>query len=263
MHTDDFAERTAALRDLGGQRVWSLMISLFGDLAQAKGQSIAGPVLSTIMADLQVRPEAARVALHRLRNDGWIISTKSGRISQHSLSAKGRKLSAEASPRIYADPTAADAAWQLIVTPDVSDALTDDLTSAGFVALEPRIFVGSATAAVPDGVLSFAGKAVPEWLRHQAAPQTLFGDYTALLQVLHAANDTLPERADLTPVQVAVLRCLIVHNWRRLVLKHPALPAPLIDPEGPTRRCHLIVFDLLSRYDRPRIRDIAQECAVA
>ena len=104
MPTDPFSENTAALRALGGQRVWSLMISLFGDLAQGAGDRIDGPVLSAIMARQHIKPEAVRVALHRLRKDGWVTSEKSGRIRQHSLTDKGRRESAIASPRIYARP---------------------------------------------------------------------------------------------------------------------------------------------------------------
>ena len=64
MHTEDFITLTAPLRAVGGGRVWSLMISLFGDLAQEDGTAISGPVLSAMMSLLLVKPEAARVALH-------------------------------------------------------------------------------------------------------------------------------------------------------------------------------------------------------
>ena len=49
MPIDDFDLAIAPLKDLGGQRVWSLMISLFGDLARQEGQIIGGPVLSAII----------------------------------------------------------------------------------------------------------------------------------------------------------------------------------------------------------------------
>ena len=50
---------------------------------------------------------------------------------------------------------------------------------------------------------------------------------------------------------------LIRHNWRRLVLKHPALPGGLIRPEWPGYRCHLLVDRLLRRYPRPALQDLA------
>ena len=46
MPTDRVISQTGALRALGGRRVWSLMISLFGDLAREQDQAIDGPILS-------------------------------------------------------------------------------------------------------------------------------------------------------------------------------------------------------------------------
>lgn len=256
MPTDPFTTQIAELRALGGQRVWSLMISLFGDLAQAKGEAIDGPILSAIMATLDVKPEAVRVALHRLRNDGWITSTKSGRISCHALTDKGRAESAAASPRIYARPDAADKAWQLVITPSHQTPTAD-----GFTTLTPRILVGPASVTPPKGALCFTDADVPDWLLAQAEPQHLRDDYAALQSTLAALKDGLPSTKPIPAMQVATLRCLIVHNWRRLVLKHPPLPAALISPESPSHQCHLLVTELLDRFPRPGLDEIDQRQA--
>ena len=257
MPTDPFIEHTAALRGLGGRRVWSLMISLFGDLAQDKGAVIDGPVLSAIMAGLRVKPEAARVALHRLRNDGWIRSEKSGRISQHSLSAKGRAECAQANPLIYAAPDTGDGDWQLVLLPE-NGASPEEMARQGFTEVMPRVFVAPLSAQPPADALQVQGQEVPDWFRKQSAPLDLHEGYTDRLHTLETLSDALPEAEELTPIEVAVLRCLIVHNWRRLVLKHPALPAALVDPDGPSHRCQIAVHDLLTRFPRPRLREIAQ-----
>lgn len=256
MHTEGFINHITALRSLGGSRVWSLMISLFGDLAQADGQHIEGPQLSTIMGLLQVKPEATRVALHRLRNDGWITSSKSGRISAHALTVKGRMESAAASPRIYAEPQDAAQSWQLIILEDV---LSDELE--GFAPIGPRIYVGDAELAAPEGALTLPGTAVPDWLRLQAEPEHLRQDYVALQETLAALSDALPDASEIAPIETAVLRCLIVHNWRRLVLKHPALPAPLVSDDWPGRHCHVLVANLLARFPRPSLAGMDQRRA--
>ncbi len=254
MPTEAFINQTAALRALGGRRVWSLMISLFGDLAQVEGEAIEGPVLSMIMGALQVKPEAVRVALHRLRNDGWLTSAKSGRISHHALTAKGRTESAAASPRIYAAPDRTQGAWQMVLVEEAGATLDDR-----FVAITPRVFIGSATLTVPDNALCFAGSDVPQWLRQQVEPVRLRPEYDALHHTLAVLNDALPEASEMSAVEVAVLRCLIVHNWRRLVLKHPVLPAALISPDWPGHQCHLLVADLLARFERPALAYMDQQ----
>lgn len=255
----DFIKATAGLRDLGGQRVWSLMISLFGDLAQDEGQAIDGPVLSAMMALLQVKPEATRVALHRLRNDGWIASQKSGRISRHSLTAQGRAESVAASPRIYADPDAGPTDWQFVLLekPD------RDMEAIGFVQIQPRLYVGAGGLTPPKGALRLAGETVPDWLKAQAAPDHLQPAYTALLSTLETLQNDLPSDTHLSPLETAVLRGLIVHNWRRLVLKHPALPQPLIARDWPGHRCHRHIATLLARFSRPALSEIEPSRAAA
>lgn len=263
MHDDSFISQTAPLRALGGRRVWSLMVSLFGDLAQRQGQAIEGPVLSAIMTALQVRPEATRVALHRLRKDGWVESTKSGRISRHSLTPQGRAQSAAASPRIYAVPDRASENWQLVLTQDATPGGQTQMADLGFATVMPRVFVGPADAPAPPGAVSLTGTQAPDWLCQQAEPEPLYQGYVDLLNILTTLQTDLNKTTDLAPLDTAVLRCLIVHNWRRLVLKHPALPAPLVRPDWPGHQCHLVVHDLLTRFPRPRLRDLADQRTAA
>lgn len=260
-----FPLQTAALRDLGGRRVWSLMISLFGDLAQRRDQAIEGPVLSSIMHALHVKPEATRVALHRLRKDGWITSQKSGRISRHSLTPKGRAESAAASPRIYALPETGGSPhqWQLVLTQNADAAQLDQMAQHGFTAVLPRVFIGPPDIDPPAETLSFTGTLAPHWLCQQAEPHELSAAYSDLLAILTELRDALPTTLTLSALDVAVLRCLIVHNWRRLVLKHPAIPPPLIRTDWPGHQCHLVVHDLLTRFPRPRLRDIDDQRAAA
>ena len=259
MQSDDFITNTARLRGLGRQRVWSLMISLFGDLAQGEGDVIDGPILTAIMNMLQVKPEAARVALHRLRNDGWIKSQKTGRISQHSLTAKGRAESAAASPRIYAQPETDNQDWQLVLLEQTTPLTHAALTSEGFVSLTNRIFLGRNDLKAPDHALCLTGGHVPSWLPTQLEPEGLRDDYAALLTALSELKAKLPKASQMSPLEIAVLRCLVVHNWRRLILRHPNLPSPLISTDWPGLSCHVLVADMLTIFSRPMLSDIKQQ----
>lgn len=263
MNSEAFDSTIAPLRALGGQRVWSLMVSLFGDLVQGPDDVIDGPVLSTILDRLQIKPAAQRVALHRLRNDGWIRSAKSGRISQHRLTENGRAESAAASARIYAAPPDAREGWQLVLVESPDRIPPNDLAAAGFTQIAPRMFVGKSSAVPPDGGLSLTGGSVPVWLQTQAEPAALRAGYAGLHETLTEIARSIPDRSRLTALESAALRCLIVHNWRRLVLKHPELPGALIPADWPGLGCHRLVHDLLARFPRPRLRDITPERAAA
>lgn len=250
MPPNAFDQTKAALLALGGQRVWSLMVTLFGDLVHAEGSAIDGPVLSDIMTGMDIRPEAVRVALHRLRNDGWIVSTKFGRTRRHALTASSRIETLKASARIYANPTVHDAAWQLALLEDPADVTREDMTKHGFALLLPRVYLGSASARLPDGTLTLSGGAAPAWLRQQIAPQMLEAEYKALLPHLQMAEQSLAPGM-LDPLQTAILRCLIVHNWRRIVLRHPTLPPALLPDNWAGHKCHTLVNSLLVRFPRP------------
>lgn len=246
----------AVFNTLGKQRVWSLLVTMFGDLAQAKGQCIPGALLSRIFAEMEIKPEAVRVALHRLRNDGWIMSSKQGRTSTHTLTDFGRSESAVASRRIYAAPSETPSNWQAVVLEAPNAIAIESLKDRGFAPLNNRIYLGAATADPPDGCLVLVGTNVPNWFKAQFEPAQLALDYAVLHKALSEVEAALPENVSLTPLQVAVLRCLIVHGWRRLVLKHPDLPAALLTSGWKGHACHEKVFQLLGRFPRPDLADL-------
>ncbi|WP_300032884.1 PaaX family transcriptional regulator C-terminal domain-containing protein [uncultured Roseobacter sp.] len=254
MPSEDLSLWISALAELGGQRVWSLLVSVFGDLARDEGASVDGPVLSDIMTAMGVRPEATRVALHRLRKDGWITSAKSGRISRHSLTAYGRKETIAASGRIYAKPADFTEDWQVIIT-DGTEA-RDHLRVAGFVQLSPRVYAGSATAKAPVGTLILTGDTVPDWAKNAILPERLIREYQALYTQLETISTAADPALDMPPLERAVLRCLLVHTWRRLLLRHPELP-PALCPEGwKGHECRRLVTQLLTRISRPSLSEL-------
>ena len=78
------------LRGFGDLKVWSFLVTLFGDLAADEGAELSGPLVSRLSTRLGIKPEALRVALHRLRKDGWIDSRREGREARHCLTRSAR-----------------------------------------------------------------------------------------------------------------------------------------------------------------------------
>ena len=54
MLTKPLSDAVEALAELNNQRVWSLLVTVFGDLAQNDGDVIEGPVLSVLMWGLHI-----------------------------------------------------------------------------------------------------------------------------------------------------------------------------------------------------------------
>lgn len=257
MPSDPYAAARSTLLDPANLRVWSMIATVFGDLALESGGCISGPVLSALMAEMDIRPEATRVALHRLRSkDGWITSEKEGRISQHSLTAKGRRESVAAARRIYAKPSEAAQTWQAVLLESAGTETRSDMERRGFAPLAPRLFVGAAEASPPPGALVLAPQSIPDWIGAQCEPKDLAHDYDALHDRL-ARTETLGLEPDaLSPLETATLRCLIVHGWRRLVLKHPDLPRGLYSDTWRGHDCRALVHALLARLPRPSLAEL-------
>ena len=79
------------IAECGPIRVWSLVVTIMGDLCQSPDTCIPGKTLGDLVGRLGITNQALRVALHRLRRDGWIQTVREGRTSNYFLSGRFRK----------------------------------------------------------------------------------------------------------------------------------------------------------------------------
>jgi len=247
MPEDAHAQAISTLSGLGPLRVWSLLVTVFGDLAP--DGSLDGPTLSSVMDGIGIRAEATRVALHRLRADGWITSHKQGRISAHSLTPKGQQDSLAARPRIYGRPDAEQAGAKLVLMPDSAPVLDP----ADFAPVAPQLYLCATDTTCPDDAMILDPDRFPAWLGHRIEPTALRQGYAALHSALNAIAADADRLRDLDARDTAVLRVMIVHTWRRLVLKHPALPRDAHSHDWKGHACRALATQLLDRYPRPTL----------
>lgn len=260
-----FRNCVSALTRDGQHRVWSLIVTIFGDLAQNPEERISGAVLSRILGEVGVRPEAMRVALHRLRKDGWIESERAGRASLYHLSAHGRAQSAAASPRIYAREATAPDTWHLLLADSGSTGMRElehRLVGGDYLQLAGNAILGKGPAPrACEGLFVIEGHtaSVPEWLRTRICPDALCTAWHQLEKALKQVCEQLEGAPAFPPVQVATLRVLLVHSWRRVLLRHPDLPEEFF-PEGwPGSACRNMVSGLLDRLERPALEALERE----
>ena len=242
MPTDAYTQALTSLGDLGSTRVWSLLVTVFGDLAPDR--PLDGPTLSAIMAEIGIKPEATRVALHRLRSDGWVVSEKRGRTSLHRLTEQGRRNSDAARARIYGAPADMGRSAQVILMP-----APRDLDPTQYAQIAPRVYVCGRDVALPENALRLLPEDLPLWLGEQIETDGMRDAYKSLHAVLTDISEELDN--DLTPIQTAALRVMIVHAWRRLTLKHPDLPRGAHSQDWRGHDCRVLVTDLLTRFPRP------------
>ncbi|MFL4469304.1 PaaX family transcriptional regulator C-terminal domain-containing protein [Tateyamaria armeniaca] len=220
-------------------------MTVFGDLAP--DGPLDGPTLSRLMHGIGIKPEATRVALHRLRADGWITSHKQGRISAHSLTPKGQKDSIAARPRIYGQPDTEGQSAKLVLMPEPGT----DLNPTDFAQVAPRLYVCAQDTPVPDGAMILAPQEFPPWIARDMESDSLRASYAALFSVLEKIEADMNDTGHLSAHDIALLRVMIVHAWRRLALKHPMLPRDAHSPDWRGHACGTLVTKLLDRYPRP------------
>jgi phenylacetic acid degradation operon negative regulatory protein len=250
-----FATSIDRLNDPLNQRVWSVIVTVFGDLAQRPGDKLSGGVLTQIISPMGIKPEAIRVALHRLRKDGWLESTRSGRTSEHFLTPFGREQSAEVTPRIYDRAPQTPTDWHVLMAEEGTalDTLDEVLLARTYISLGRSAALGHGR--IPpncDDLLVFHANtfAVPDWLKTRIFPTDLSDSCQRLLTDVQSISLPPP---DLSPLEIAILRTLIVHRWRRVVLRHMDLPRDFHPDAWPGQACRNAVFALLDQLPRPEV----------
>ncbi len=243
------------LTGCGSSRTWSILVTIFGDLAQSPNDEISGPLLSTLTKMIGIKPQAMRVALHRLRRDGWIMTEKSGRTSKYRLSEFGLSQSKIASPHIYGRTVKVPERWHILVATPEMVVDEKNLVIHGYRKLISGVYIGSgATLQDADDFLVIEGKlaSLPKWLQTSIADTASIEGYSKLMRILEVVKQVLNAGYVPTITETAVIRTLIVHGWRRIVLRQPDLSLELVS-ENPSAWCRETVWQLLERLERPTI----------
>ncbi len=172
----DRQDRPAALapfvEDLHAQgrlRVWSILVTIFGDLAGPLPGQLALRDIHQLTRQFGITDGAVRTALSRLLAEDWLVSGKSGRHAFYALSPAGIAAVAEASSRIYVRPAHPQTGWQLIVTdPDAPPVQL----AAQALRLTPECWLLPASDRPPSDALVLAGPLThrPGWLATRGWP---------------------------------------------------------------------------------------------
>ncbi|QFU15613.1 PaaX family transcriptional regulator C-terminal domain-containing protein [Microvirga thermotolerans] len=227
---DRFHERTPI-------RAGSLIVTVFGDAVVPRGGVLSLGSLHEIMRAFRISDTLVRTALSRLVGDGWFERWKVGRNSYYQLTAMGREAFAQATRRIYADPPQGwHGAFDLLLLENTQDrsALRAGLSEAGYGTLGPDLLI-SATAS-PGGEGPFlrlsatpADLPTARRLVERAWPlEEIEGRYKRFIATYSGTLDALEKGAAFTDLQALLVRILLIHDYRRAVLKDPLLPPQLL-----------------------------------
>jgi phenylacetic acid degradation operon negative regulatory protein len=244
-------ERFAASKPL---RTGSLIVSIFGDSVAPRGGVVWLGSLIEALAPLGVSHRLVRTAVFRLVQDGILDNEQVGRRSYYRLTPAGRRRFDEATQRIYAQPSCRwDGSWCLIVTSllnaEQKVSLRKDLAWLGFGqfgadlmahphpdqdalarhldALEVRdrcVVMRGTDDELPSAALGQLVANAWDLPRLEAAYEAFVTAFQATLEAARHADGGI-DAAD-----AFYVRTFLIHEYRRTLLRDPALPAPLLPP---------------------------------
>lgn len=238
----------ATLARTGPPRIASFIVTVWGDAVAPRGGSLWLGTLQAILDRFGCTPGQVRTAMSRLAEEGWLARNRVGRNSFYRLGPRGEQVFGAAAARIYApDPPDWDGSFRLVLLADA--ATREALEAAGFGTLPGGAMLGLAgdPALLPRSVPVLTGPArcagEARLLAARAWPLAPLAEGYGRFR---DAFDPLREAA--IPAEEALpLRLLLVHEWRRLVLRDPLLPRALLPEDWPGTAARALAAALYRR----------------
>ncbi|MCP5418940.1 MAG: phenylacetic acid degradation operon negative regulatory protein PaaX [Gammaproteobacteria bacterium] len=233
----------------------SLIITLYGDAIVPRGGAVWLGSLIAALEPLGLNQRLVRTSVYRLFKEGWLSSRQVGRRSFYSVTGSGLRRFSTAFRRIYAEHHVKwDGIWRVVVTSQVNGAGRDNLRRElgwlGFGTIAPGIMAHPmAEVDLLTGTLQDMGlqdeiimmsatsenPADSQPLRNLVQTcwnlDRLSGDYHRFLARFRPIWAALESADSLDPELCFQTRILLIHEYRRLLLRDPQLPKELLPPD--------------------------------
>lgn len=234
-------------------RAKSLCVTVLGDAVGPHGGVAWLGNLIELLEPMGINERLLRTSVFRLVAQGWLKSEREGRRSRYALAEQGLKLTARASPRIYIGPPMDwDHSWTVVILPRFGvhglaerTALRNQLVWEGFGVIAPGVFAHPhANPQIAHDILEKLGIPDLALVLHandNAAPDGLpiasLASQCWNLEDLSQQYERFYERfapfeslteTDIDPKLAHMLRAILIHAWRRVVLHDPQLPSAML-----------------------------------
>jgi len=250
----------------------TLMFTFFCDVVIQHGGEIWLGNIIQILAPLGINDRLTRTAVFRLVKDGWLESRKQGRRSHYRLTTTGENYYQRAAGRIYAsDAPAWDGTWTLAFTSQVSDdkrdALNRGLLWLGYGRLANSVF---ALPCYPhpaldellkdldlgDSMVLMQARAennenLQRLLSSQWKLTGLQEDYQRFIGHYREAGEILEKTKSPKAHHLLLLRILLIHEYRKILLSDPELPAIMLPDNWPGSEARRLTAGLYRQLQDP------------
>ncbi len=229
-------------------RTGSLLITVFGDVIYPRGGAVWLSDLLALMERFGLGQRLVRTSLTRLAQDDWFEIEQVGRRSVYRLSDTGTSRIRQASARIYGDPRHDwPGTWTLAllagVPPDSREEVRRRLEALGMRAATANTFMAPASETLP-ALLEPLHQRYPLLVMHEAMLDSRSAErmselilrawdiefisesYAAFIKQFQDLVGVPSSAGD--DVAALLVRVMLVHHYRRLILRDPGLPATLL-----------------------------------
>ena len=228
----------------------SLVMTLYGDVFASRGQAVWLGSLIQLLAPFGISSRQVRTSVFRLASDQWFDIERIGRRSYYGLSTDGLQRVQHAGKRIYEFSSAPwdgywtlvfiDAKWKL----SARQKLRRELLWDGFGQLAPNIFAhpradqqslteialacqaeGHITLMKASSIDTYSRKPLIDLMQ-----QTFDLSHidTAWTQFIKRFASLTAGASTLNPAEAFYVRTLLIHEYRRILLRDPNLPDELL-----------------------------------
>jgi phenylacetic acid degradation operon negative regulatory protein len=230
-------------------RAKSLLMTIWGDMIAPHGGAVWLGSLIRLAAPLGLNERLVRTGVHRLVRDGWLTSTQIGRRSYYSVTEFGRRgMQDDAHRRIYAAARAPwNGNWQLVLTglgaidAPTRERLKRELRWLGYGVVAPGVFAHPGADAEALGrllarldvadrvqVMNAAAVGDHDLLRASWDLDGLAAAYRRFLDHFRPVWQALEAAPRLDPRHCFIVRLMLIHEFRRVILRDPELPDELL-----------------------------------
>ncbi|WP_139851163.1 phenylacetic acid degradation operon negative regulatory protein PaaX [Acinetobacter pullicarnis] len=234
----------------------SLIMTIFGDCIFHRGGIISLASLIQLMDVFGFNERSVRTAVFRLVQNGWLSSEKIGRTSYYRITENSRQRFVQADYKIYSlSQSEWNKKWDLVLLSSAElenkISLKKELEWLGFANIATNVMAYPGCDQVKlqnllfnlqmtDQVVIFKAETLQFWQDSYATIQrmveinwpiqdlharyeTFIGDFREILNLIEADEQ-------LDAVQAFQVRILLIHQYRRILLKDPNLPFELLPP---------------------------------
>jgi phenylacetic acid degradation operon negative regulatory protein len=219
-------------------RAGSLIVTVFGDAVAPRGGELSLASLVEVMAAVRVGPGVVRTALSRLVKEDWFARQRTGRSSFYRLSAQGRAAFEAATEKIYR-PTRHrwDGTFAMVLLDQGGEraGARAALERLGFGAVSPEFLIAPTDLAgvrVDNGVRLHGRPVEPDAARRLAERAWpiagLAERYRSFVDLFAPPARRLDAGEPIADLDALLVRVLLIHEYRRIVLRDPLLPPELL-----------------------------------